>query len=418
EDSGAAIEGLDYKPMRSLFASEDFVPDFSSPPPLLAVGGRLLPIPSSEEQRSNLTAALQRDDYNEGVWARFWAPESAMGRLNSSGPIARQDLFSVHVHTTPSFAFPPSSIFSGYEVDRRVYAHWGQFSIAEAERRLMHAALRDPRVQRVVLLSESCAPVVPAHALHAQLLWEARSRVHTCVPPDGVPRWRPYYRVNGVLEPRAWRKSSQWVSLSREHAEMVAGDSAMWRVFEKQCYSLVPGSRVKMPPYLAAQGRRWSESRDCVSDEHYVPTLLVAGGAGAETDCDAVLTSARWEKGKWSPHEFGAGEVSADLLWQVRQHHDPAHAPCDWRPALESLKPLWRLRGGGEGEARRAKLGPDEESTPFGVGDARYRGMSAGCPLFARKFEPEAAAALVKVGRDCMGGSAMDAACMPGFAAA
>lgn len=56
---------------------------------------------------------------------------------------------------------------------------------AEAERRLLAAALADPRNQRFVLLSETCAPLYPPHVLHSQLLSEARSRVNACAPPEG-----------------------------------------------------------------------------------------------------------------------------------------------------------------------------------------------------------------------------------------
>lgn len=56
---------------------------------------------------------------------------------------------------------------------------------AEAERRLLFAALADRRNQRFVLLSETCAPLYPPHVLYTQLLSETKSRVNACAPPDG-----------------------------------------------------------------------------------------------------------------------------------------------------------------------------------------------------------------------------------------
>lgn len=62
---------------------------------------------------------------------------------------------------------------------------------AEAERRLLFAALADLRNQRFVLLSETCTPLYPPHVLYSQLLGETKSRVNACARPDGhvVDRW-------------------------------------------------------------------------------------------------------------------------------------------------------------------------------------------------------------------------------------
>ena len=61
---------------------------------------------------------------------------------------------------------------------------------AEAERRLLRAALQDPRNQRFVLLSESCAPLYPPHVIYLQLLGEARSRLNACLEPGKLAdRW-------------------------------------------------------------------------------------------------------------------------------------------------------------------------------------------------------------------------------------
>ena len=55
---------------------------------------------------------------------------------------------------------------------------------------------------------------------------------------------------------------------------MIGLDDALWPVFEEECYS-GPGN-VAMPAYVAAQNRTWVEKRNCISDEHYIPTLLAA----------------------------------------------------------------------------------------------------------------------------------------------
>lgn len=51
---------------------------------------------------------------------------------------------------------------------------------AEAERRLLTAALRQPRNQRFMLLSEACLPLYPPHVVWAEAFASQLSRVHAC----------------------------------------------------------------------------------------------------------------------------------------------------------------------------------------------------------------------------------------------
>lgn len=51
---------------------------------------------------------------------------------------------------------------------------------AEAERRLLAAALSQPRNQRFMLLSEACLPLYPPHVMWAEAFTYAGSRVHAC----------------------------------------------------------------------------------------------------------------------------------------------------------------------------------------------------------------------------------------------
>eukprot|EP00887_Chlorella_sp_A99_P001691 scaffold8.g1691.t1 len=139
------------------------------------------------------------------------AAQSALSARDAAGLIARQSLFSVYVHTGGSFAYPPGSLFAGYQIPRRVEVAWGQWSVAEAERRLLAAALADPRNQRFVLLSETCAPLHPPQLLYMQLLSERCSRVNACRRGGGAlaDRWHWGMYRRGELTPRTWRKSSQ-----------------------------------------------------------------------------------------------------------------------------------------------------------------------------------------------------------------
>ena len=100
------------------------------------------------------------------------------------------------------------------------------------------------------------------------------------------------------------RRCSQWVTLTRPHAQAIVDDVTVDAAFRQECYS--PADR----------------SRFCPSDEHYIPTLLAVRGLEAEAACEASTTYTHWEgAGGW----VGACEGCRKrrgcmllLLWDVR----------------------------------------------------------------------------------------------------
>ena len=60
----------------------------------------------------------------------------------------------------------------------------------QAELRLLAAALADPAVARALLLSDTSLPLLPAPALWAQSMAEARSRVDACRGPGDMDEHR------------------------------------------------------------------------------------------------------------------------------------------------------------------------------------------------------------------------------------
>lgn len=77
-----------------------------------------------------------------------------------------------------------------------VQTGWGAISLTWALQRLLAAALREPRNQRFVLLSESGVPLYPALVVYQALMGEPRSRVAACLdaslPPPGVRQPQPH----------------------------------------------------------------------------------------------------------------------------------------------------------------------------------------------------------------------------------
>lgn len=193
----------------------------------------------------------------EPVWRRFLqAPPGAGAGSPKHG--SWLGLFAVYMHPHPNFTFPPESLFYGREVPDRVAVEWGQHSVVscwrlcmwllarvqpaeacwggpvparpsamqmEAERRLVAAAVHDPRNARFILLSETCVPLYPAPAAYLQLMGEVRSRINACAVEGSSEdaerrmehRWQQAM-LGANITREQWRKSSQWFSLTRRHA--------------------------------------------------------------------------------------------------------------------------------------------------------------------------------------------------------
>lgn len=65
---------------------------------------------------------------------------------------------------------------------------WGRWSLVEASRLLLQAALQEPLNQRFILVSESCIPLYPPTTVWQQLLSEDKSRIDAC-KLEGVSTW-------------------------------------------------------------------------------------------------------------------------------------------------------------------------------------------------------------------------------------
>ena len=344
------------------------------------------------------------------------AETSALSVINEDGPIARQSLFSVYVHTAPEYAYNSSSIFSGYQIDNRVHVLWGQYSVAEAERRLLRAAMEDPTNQRFILLSETCTPLYPPHVIWAQALSEGRSRVKACAVNRGrLERWTSRMAGDGILSPNVWRKSSQWKMLIREHAALVSQDTTVWPIFAENCFSRVPGE-IRLPKWL--DNSTHPPVSTCVSDEHYIPTLLALHKQAKSTTCLDSMTHTDWTPGVWSPKIHQGNAISKYLLMRLRRSQN-GNLRCDVSGAMASADTLFKLKTGKTNLAggsiassprwrwRRRRRRRGGESYTYA------QPLDQDCRLFARKFKRDAVEALVRLGRVCNGehGTAMAIEC-------
>lgn len=299
----------------------------------------------------------------EPIWKRFLKP------FNTSWS-TWEDFFSIHVHPAPGFSYPATSLFAGHAVADPVQAHWGNHSIVEAERVLLRAALKDPQNTHFVLLSEATVPIYPAPAVYAQLVTDNKSRINACMDPTDPKdaEKRMVYRLQGPMRKvgineTTWRKSSQWFALQRRHAEIIAEEEIVNAVFEKECYAV-------------------ANSRFCVSDEHYIPTVLALKGSDEECACDGEATHVKWPGNFFHPKTYEASDATEDILRTELR----GEAACP--EGIELAEQAMYALEAAAAEAEEKPIGPEDISEA--MHGARVPRMKASCPLFARKIAPDA----------------------------
>lgn len=311
------------------------------------------------------------------VPAALAAEQCSRGPAGAAACAAAGELYAVHVHAPPGFSYPEGSFWGAKRTDVSVETRWGDPSLVSATRVLLAAAAADPSVQRFVLLSESDIPLYDPLTLHAQLMAEQRSRVNACRLGGGrdmARRWTPAM-ATPRLNDSHWRKSSQWFSLTRAHAAAVLADGEVWPAFERHC---------RYAEFDPGLGR----PRDCVADEHYLPTLLAALGLEKEADCEGWGVAAmEWKGGAAHPRSFGPGDVSLELIQRLRGV-TVEEAGKTVRSALEQY---WLCE-----ERAVCARGGD--------GGGGFQPLPGTSPLTARKFPGESAAAMLALARSCVDG--------------
>ncbi|KAK9787631.1 hypothetical protein WJX73_008336 [Symbiochloris irregularis] len=245
---------------------------------------------------------------------------SACRGKETTGPdvVSRQSLFSVYVHANPDFeGYKPKSPFYGRIIpdELRIQTGWGEHSTTEVVRRMLRLALRDPLNQRFLLVSETCIPLYPPTVLYASLMADNVSRINACKLPGWhrqAERWSNRM-AQGNLTKAHWRKHWQWFEIMRPHAQIVADDEFVAKIYEEHCRNAWDGDQ-----------RR---HRMCFSDEHYMSALLAYHGLDSETDCAGVITWADWKHGEiihpktYQPHEVNT--------WQLDDIRKSEGGNCD-----------------------------------------------------------------------------------------
>ncbi|KAK6932770.1 Glycosyl transferase, family 14 [Dillenia turbinata] len=209
--------------------------------------------------------------------------------------------FSIYIHSEPGFVFDEStcrsSFFYGRQLSNSIKVKWGESSMIQAERLLLEAALEDPANQRFVLLSDSCVPLYNFSYIYNYVMASPRSFVDSFLDAK-EKRYNP--KMSPVIPKEKWRKGSQWITLVRKHAEVIVDDEVVFPVFKEVCKVCM--RNLNSPLKL--------KRHDCISDEHYVQTLLAMSNVEGELE-RRTLTYTEWnqsatkmERRSWHPVTF------------------------------------------------------------------------------------------------------------------
>ncbi|GER44911.1 Core-2/I-branching beta-1,6-N-acetylglucosaminyltransferase family protein [Striga asiatica] len=242
-----------------------------------------------------------------------------------------RSMFSIYIHAEPGIVFDESTTRSGLFINRQlrnsIKVAWGEASMIAAERLLFEEALQDPANQRFVLLSDSCAPLYNFSYIYKYLMDSPRSFVDSFVDKKDV-RYNP--KMSPVIPRNKWRKGSQWVTLIRRHAEVVADDEIVFPIFKKFCKAatydvLFLQRRPPVDPSLGIKNRILQKLHNCIPDEHYVQTLLAMNGLEAELERRTV-TYTLWNQSRatptddvtWHPFTFSYGDSGPEQIKRIK----------------------------------------------------------------------------------------------------
>ncbi|KAI3463024.1 hypothetical protein Pfo_019687 [Paulownia fortunei] len=233
-----------------------------------------------------------------------------------------EDRFSVYVHSRPGFLLNAATTRSTYFLNRQindsVQVDWGEASMIQAERILLQNALMDRFNERFIFLSESCIPLYNFSYTYDYLMSASTSFVDSFADTK-EDRYNP--KMHPVIPVENWRKGSQWVVLTRKHAEIVVHDDTVYPMFERHC------QKKSLPEFwrdrpLPADG---SKEHNCIPDEHYVQTLLAQKGLEGEITRRS-LTHSSWdlsssrdpERRGWHPVTYKLADATPLLIQSIK----------------------------------------------------------------------------------------------------
>ncbi|KAF7060745.1 hypothetical protein CFC21_067510 [Triticum aestivum] len=326
-------------------------------PVVFLLGPRLLPpktlpaIPDADEsddlalfRRAILSSSSAKPATTSYFFHRRPRPKVAFLFLTNSDIVfsplwekyfrGHRKLFNLYVHADPYsvLELPPTPTFRGRFVPAKATQRASPTLISAARRLLATALLDDPSNQFFALLSQSCIPLHPFPTMYKTLLSDNagphghhRSFIEI-TDNTSILHDRYYARGDAVMLPEVpydqFRAGSQFFVLTRRHAIMVVRDMRLWKKFKLPC--LVE--------------RNYS----CYPEEHYFPTLLDMQDPAGCTKYS--LTRVNWtDQVEGHPHTYHPGEVSANLIRELRKSNAKYSYMFARKFAPECLEPLMEI---------------------------------------------------------------------------
>lgn len=200
-------------------------------------------------------------------------------------------------------------------------------------------------------------------------------------PQDSLDRWR-----SGMCKRKHWRKTFQWISLNRAHAELIAWEQEINKGFRELCH---PHINLRLGRFVS-----------CSDNEHYPPIVLAAHDVGHETTCwPGGTTYVDWRipdaegRPRYAhtfltpctpfqcsrPRTYAAGEITPGLLQRARRSQcdfSQCQATCATDEQVDAA-----LQSASSGFVHALHLHECCQQL------TRYEPLGNRCPLFMRKFK-------------------------------
>jgi len=269
----------------------------------------------------------------ESLWEKFF--EGHLG------------LYSIYVHASRRAELKSvwnSSLFIDHEI-RSQQVFWGRIEMVDAERRLLANALTDQDNQYFALISESCVPLYNFTFIYDYLLGANMSFVDCFDDPGPHGQGRYLGQMAPEVPRTEWRKGAQWFAVNRKHALLIVADHLYHHKFKEFCK---PGP----------------ENRNCYPDEHYLQTFMHMMDPGHLSNW--TVTHVDWSEGKWHPKSYEKADITEEILLKIKSIQEHVHVTSDGRQLKTVVPCIWN-------------------------------GHQRPCFLFARKFTPETADALLEL---------------------
>lgn len=255
------------------------------------------------------------------------------------------NLYNIYVHADPSVnvTVPPGVFRGRFIASKRTYRA-SPTLISATRRMLATAVLDDPANAFFAVVSQYCVPLhsfrYVYHSLFASPTFDksppttdsdaelsrmgvkVRYKSFIEIISKSTSLWKRYAaRGRFAMMPEVsfeqFRVGSQFFLLTRRHALVVLKDRQLWRKFRLPCY----------------------REDNCYPEEHYFPTLLSMADPDGCTRY--TLTRVNWTGTvNGHPYTYKPGEVSAELIYRLRQSNFSESYLFARKFSPDCLKPL------------------------------------------------------------------------------